>query len=75
SLTNAGTVVNNGTLIDDLDNSGSFTNNLTTHAIVNTNTGTITNSATGTWTGQVTSNAHVIGNAGSWTGDILANSG
>jgi len=72
-LTNNGIAINNGTLNDDLDNTSSFTNNMTMNAIVNSNTGTITNN--GTWTGQVTSNVSVISNAGSWSGNIVANAG
>ncbi|WP_407051563.1 autotransporter-associated beta strand repeat-containing protein [Methyloraptor flagellatus] len=70
-----GTIVNGGTINDDLDNAGTVTNNATFNAVVATNTGTITNAATGTWTGAVNSNAGTLINQGAWTGNVAANTG
>jgi fibronectin-binding autotransporter adhesin len=70
--TAAGTIVNNGTVNDDLNNAGVVTNNAVYNANVATNTGAITNN--GVWTGSVISNAGTINNNLTWTG-ALANAG
>lgn len=70
---NAGSITNNGTFRDDLDNTGTFVNGGTSVAVVNSNTGTITNN--GNWTGNVVSNANALTNAGTWTGNLLSNTG
>jgi len=76
-LVNHGTLINDGTVHDDLDNTGTFSNNETYNANVATNSGTINNNTPGLWTGNISSNAGLISNnAGStWTGDVVTNNG
>ena len=62
------TIINYGTVTDDLNNAGTVANNGTYNALVATNTGTITNS--GTWTGNVLSNTGTINNNNVWTGTV-----
>jgi fibronectin-binding autotransporter adhesin len=65
--TATGTIVNNGTINDVLNNAGLVNNNAIYNATVATNTGTINNSAPGVWTGAVQSNTGTITNSGTWT--------
>lgn len=76
-LINNGTLINDGTVHDDLENHGSFANNKTYNADVDTNTGTIDNNKPGYWTGTVESNAGVINNAvdATWDGAVEGNTG
>ena len=75
-LTNllGGSVVNNGTLHDDLSNAGTVTNKSVYVANVAFNSGTITNAAGAgvTWTGNVNAGANVAGglitNQATWIG-------
>ena len=71
----SGTVTNNGTIIDDLNNAGTVTNNAIYNANVASNTGTITNSATGAWTGNAINTTGTIENDGVWTGNFTTNGG
>jgi uncharacterized protein with beta-barrel porin domain len=75
-LVNNGYLVNNGTVYDDLANTGTFNNNVAYNANVTSNTGTINNNSPGVWTGNVLSNAGGIYNnvGASWVGTV-ANSG
>jgi len=77
NLTNYGTLVNDGTVIDDLDNRGAFTNNKDYIADVASNTGTIDNRQPGKWTGNIESNAGRIVNheGATWTGAVEGNAG
>ncbi|MDP3315270.1 MAG: autotransporter domain-containing protein [Devosia sp.] len=77
NLANYGTLVNDGTVIDDLDNSGTFTNNKDYIADVASNTGTIDNRQPGKWTGNIESNAGRIVNheGATWTGAVEGNTG
>ena len=61
-------IVNSGTLRDDLNNAGTVTNSGAAIANVATNTSGIQNS--GTWTGNVASSTGSIVNNGVWTGNI-----
>lgn len=75
NLTNYGTLVNDGTVIDDLDNVGDFTNNHEYLADVASNTGTIENKQPGKWTGDIESNeGRIINHEGAtWTGNVEGN--
>lgn len=77
NLTNYGTLINDGTVIDDLDNASMFNNNGIYKANVASNTGTINNNTPGVWTGNVLSNAGTINNnsGSTWTGDVKASAG
>lgn len=74
-LINNGILINDGTVHDDLDNTGIFNNNLNYNANVATNTGTINNNTPGLWTGNVRTNAEVINNnaGATWVGAIESN--
>ncbi len=76
-ILNNGTLINDGTVHDDLDNHGTFTNNKNYNADVATNTGTIDNNKPGYWTGDIESNAGEIRNAvdATWDGSVDANIG
>jgi len=68
-----GSIFNNGTIIDALDNSGSVFNNAVYNADVsNASTGSIANN--GTWTGSVLSNSGTVLNTGTWNAATFANS-
>jgi hypothetical protein len=73
-ITNAatGSIVNNGTIFDALDNSGSVFNSAVYSAdVTNASTGSITNN--GAWTGSVLSNSGIISNAGTWNAATFVN--
>ena len=76
-LVNNGTLINDGTVHDDLDNTGTFANNEKYNADVATNTGTIDNNEPGKWTGDIESNAGKISNAigATWDGAVEGNTG
>jgi autotransporter-associated beta strand protein len=71
-----GTIVNMGTITDDLSNAGTVTNYGVYNANVASNTGAITNEAAGTWNGAVNQYANVAGgvitNLGTWNGTALS---
>ncbi|PSJ56456.1 hypothetical protein C7I85_24570 [Mesorhizobium soli] len=93
SITNTanGVVTNNGTVIDDLDNAGFYTNNKTQNSNVASNSGTIVNSLGATWNGNfntsgtvsnlgtidgsLTQSAGITTNNGSITGAVIVNGG
>ena len=74
-LFNNGTLINDGTVHDDLANTGTFVNNDAYNANVDSNTGTIDNNTPGLWTGNVKTNASIINNnaGASWVGVIESN--
>jgi uncharacterized protein with beta-barrel porin domain len=73
TLVNNGFLINNGTVNDDLANTGTFNNNVFYNANVASNTGTINNNAPGVWTGNVLSNAASISNniGATWVGTVV----
>lgn len=77
NLTNYGILVNDGTVIDDLDNIGTFTNNSDYIADVASNTGTIDNRQPGKWTGNIeTNDGRIVNHVGAtWTGAVEGNIG
>src|SRR5690606_26325149 len=75
NLVNNGTFINDGTVNDDLANTGDFTNNDIYNAKVLSNTASIDNTSGGVWTGDILSNAGRISNYGSWHGAVTGNSG
>jgi len=76
-IINNGTLINDGTVHDDLDNHGTFANNKDYNADVATNTGTIDNNKPGYWTGDIETNAGRINNAfeATWDGAVQGNTG
>jgi autotransporter-associated beta strand protein len=72
NLTNVstGTIVNLGTVTDDLNNAGVVMNYGVYNANVASNTGTITNFASGAWNGNALNTGGVIENDGVWTGAL-----
>lgn len=76
-LVNNGNLINDGTVHDDLKNTGTFANNETYNANVDSNTGTINNNTPGYWTGNIASNAGLISNnqGSTWNGIVEGNTG
>ncbi len=76
-IINNGTLINDGTVHDDLDNNGTFFNNKDYNADVATNTGSIDNNKPGYWTGNIKSNVGQIRNAidATWDGAVQGNTG
>ena len=72
SLTNVstGTIVNLGTVTDDLNNAGAVMNYGVYNANVASNTGAITNFASGAWNGNAVNTGGTIENDGLWTGSL-----
>jgi uncharacterized protein with beta-barrel porin domain len=68
-----GTITNNGTVTDDLNNAGTVTNNGTYVANVASNTGTITNNAT--WTGTIITSGTFTNAAAATVSGLVTNSG
>jgi fibronectin-binding autotransporter adhesin len=62
------TIGKGATVLDDLNNAGSVTNNGTYVANVASNTGLITNNSA--WTGNLVSNSGMIANSGFWIGTV-----
>jgi len=76
-IINNGTLINDGTVHDDLDNNGAFVNNMVYNADVATNAGTVNNNTPGYWTGNIESNAGTIVNhdGATWDGAVEGNTG
>jgi uncharacterized protein with beta-barrel porin domain len=72
--TASGVITNNGTVIDDLDNAGLVTNNLTYNANVASNVRTIINSAGATWNGDFNT-AGIVNNDGAINGSLTQTAG
>ncbi|PZX48755.1 autotransporter domain-containing protein [Cereibacter changlensis] len=77
NLVNNGVFINDGTVNDDLDNTGQFDNNEIYNANVLSNTSSISNNAPGLWTGDILGNDGEIDNASGaeWVGDVEGNAG
>jgi len=67
-------IVNNSTIVDDLDNAGTVTNTSQYSANVHSNTGTINNAAGATWTGDFNT-AGVVNNDGTIDGSFTQTDG
>ena len=65
-----GTIVNLGTVTDDLNNAGTVMNYGVYNANVASNTGSITNFASGAWNGNAVNTGGTIENDGLWTGSL-----
>ena len=65
-----GTIVNLGTVTDDLNNAGTVMNYGVYNANVASNTGAITNFASGAWNGNAFNTGGTIENDGLWTGSL-----
>ncbi len=66
----SGTIVNLGTVTDDLSNAGTVMNYGVYNANVASNTGAITNFASGAWNGNAFNTGGTIENDGVWTGSL-----
>lgn len=77
NLVNHGILINEGTINDDLENTGTFDNDSENNANVLSNSGTINNNAGGVWTGDILDNEGTINNAegAEWIGDVVSNGG
>lgn len=75
NIANFGTLTNDGTVYDDLDNSGMFVNNAVYVANVASNTRDIANNSPGVWTGDVLANNGWINNNenATWNGNVVSN--
>jgi autotransporter-associated beta strand protein len=75
SVTNnvGGTITNNGTITDDLNNAGTVTNNGTYVANVASNTGTIINNSI--WTGTIITSGTFTNTTGATVSGLVTNSG
>ena len=75
NIANFGTLTNDGTVYDDLDNAGMFVNNSVYVADVASNTRDIANNSPGMWTGDVLTNNGWINNNenATWNGDVVTN--
>ena len=75
NIANFGTLTNDGTVYDDLDNAGMFVNNAVYVANVASNTRDIANNAPGVWTGDVLTNNGWINNNedATWNGNVVSN--
>jgi outer membrane autotransporter protein len=71
----SGVFVNHGTVRDDLDNAGVYTNNGVQDARVASNTGTIHNAAGATWTGDFNNTGGVVNNEGAIIGSLTQTAG
>ncbi|HTN60536.1 MAG TPA: autotransporter domain-containing protein [Devosia sp.] len=75
NIANFGTLTNDGTVYDDLDNAGMFVNNAVYVANVASNTRDIANNSPGVWTGDVLANNGWINNNenATWNGNVVSN--
>lgn len=75
NIANFGTLTNDGTVYDDLDNAGMFVNNAVYVANVASNTRDIANNSPGVWTGDILANNGWINNNenATWNGDVVSN--
>lgn len=72
--TASGSITNDGTVNDDLDNAGLYTNNAIQNARVASNTGTLVNSQGATWTGDFAT-AGIVNNDGTIDGSLTQSAG
>ncbi|WP_343351314.1 autotransporter domain-containing protein [Pseudomonas sediminis] len=72
--TASGSITNDGTVNDDLDNAGLYTNNAIQNARVASNTGTLVNSQGATWTGDFAT-AGIVNNDGTINGSLTQSAG
>jgi autotransporter-associated beta strand protein len=74
NLINNGHLINDGTIVDDLDNNSVYDNHADNIADVASNTSIINNDTPdGFWTGDVLTNAGVINNYNVWKGNVVSN--
>ena len=75
NIANFGTLTNDGTVYDDLDNAGMFVNNAVYVANVASNTRDIANNSPGVWTGDILANNGWINNNenATWNGNVVTN--